>query len=510
MPYRFAYHSVSEWAPLAWLARLAPRSPVVELWHGTSVETTDEWCCEAAWDGPFPAGGFDETDIVAGSGVRLRPDAVRFVSSGSTVDRLQMLEHAGAVWVSNSLVCLLSQTGLSPRLTFGRYASVFNSVIRGIERYQRRLPLDGGSAELVYFHDLEWRGSRIERVAKPLGGRAFRDFAQYLGFMDGNFERLAANMADPARRRRYTLLGTLSTGYDSTAITALARPHGLSEVLCFERGSARDVGTPNAARLGVRPIPVDISAWEATKLPEVPFIAADGFGEEVHYLGLGDRLAGRVLLTGYHGDKVWDRDTPYLSPALIRGDISGLSLTEYRLRIGFINCAVPFWGARQIEDINRISRSDEMRAWDVGGDYTRPICRRIAESAGVPREAFGITKSFASRWITFAAPITSGSTHDFLAFLRERRGAFLRGGVVPPDLSRPMDETVLKAAFHAAGALSRVPGYFRLGLNHWPGLAEITALHGPNPPHSPFLPGWRKYLFQWAMSHAVSAFRRVV
>ena len=38
----------------------------------------------------------------------------------------------------------------------------------------------------------------------------------------------------------------------------------------------------------------------------------------------------------------------------MRGDVSGLALTEYRLQAGFLNCPVPFWGARRLDDINRI------------------------------------------------------------------------------------------------------------------------------------------------------------
>jgi hypothetical protein len=67
-------------------------------------------------------------------------------------------------------------------------------------------------------------------------------------------------------------------------------------------------------------------------------------------------------------------------------------MTEFRLSAGFINCAVPFWGARHIHQVVAISRHPSMKPWDVPGDYSRPICRRIIESAGVPRAAFGRKK----------------------------------------------------------------------------------------------------------------------
>ena len=53
------------------------------------MEVCDTWFCEAVWDGDYEAGDFDLTDLVFGSGGRLRDERAIFVSSGTTVDRLQ-------------------------------------------------------------------------------------------------------------------------------------------------------------------------------------------------------------------------------------------------------------------------------------------------------------------------------------------------------------------------------------------------------------------------------------
>ena len=42
--------------------------------------------------------------------------------------------------------------------------------------------------------------------------------------------------------------------------------------------------------------------------------------------------------------------------------------------------------------INYISNSDEMKRYSVGGDYDRPIPRRIVEEMGVHRDEFGQSK----------------------------------------------------------------------------------------------------------------------
>jgi hypothetical protein len=126
------------------------------------------------------------------------------------------------------------------------------------------------------------------------------------------------------------------------------------------------------------------------------------------------------MLTGFHGDKIWGK-SPYGPDSLVphpeikRGDPSGLTMTEFRLSTGFINCAVPFWGARRIHDVVAISRRPDMKPWDVPGDYSRPICRRIAETAGVPRGAFGRKKLAGS---VLESVLSDSSRPDYTAWCR--------------------------------------------------------------------------------------------
>jgi len=503
------YERVDTWPALAWAARMVRGSARVEVLHGPGVEVKPHWFCEAVWDGAFAQGGFDRTDIVAGSGARIRDDEVVFVSSGSTVDRLQVFRQDDATIVSNSLACLLQETDQDLDPTYGRYQALLYSIVRGIDRYERFLPLARGYCELVYFDNLRWDGYRLACLPKPCSDRGFDDFADYVAFLRASLAGIARNMADPARHTRYRFLGTLSSGYDSTTVTALARGFGLEEVICFEQASGRDRGADLAAMLGVRPLRLGVDGWRRTGSSETAFIAGDVFGEEVHYAGLDDRLAGRVLLTGYHGDKVWDRDTPYLHPSFMRGDTSGLALTEHRLHAGFLNAPVPFWGARRIADINRISRSQALRAWDVGGDYTRPICRRIVEEAGVPREAFGRQKSFASQWLGMGeVELMPSSVEDFRRYLVELRRRFIVRGKVPPGLSALLDDGVQNFAYALSGSLVRTPGLFRSGAYQWPLLGSMVGLRIPNAPCPPLVLGARRYLFQWAMNRVARRYAR--
>ena len=95
-------------------------------------------------------------------------------------------------------------------------------------------------------------------------------------------------------------------------------------------------------------------AWrgpDAPPGPELPFLAADAKGEDVYFRGAEAHLARRVLVTGYHGDQMWSKRPRAPSADIVRGDQSGLSLSEYRLWAGFIHLPVPFLGVRQIGDV---------------------------------------------------------------------------------------------------------------------------------------------------------------
>src|SRR5437667_4986741 len=131
---RFAYALMRDWPPLAWLARCSPTRPVVDVFHGPGVERTAEWFCDAVWAGAYETGGFDHTDVVFGSGGRLRNSTATFVSSGTTVDRLQSLETTDATWVSNSLPCLLAAVGGEPDPAYGAYFRDFGSIKPGLRR----------------------------------------------------------------------------------------------------------------------------------------------------------------------------------------------------------------------------------------------------------------------------------------------------------------------------------------------------------------------------------------
>jgi hypothetical protein len=508
----FEYSLMPHWPQLAWLARCSDGEQNVSVLHGPGVELYDDWFCEAAWAGPFEEGDFDLTDIVAGTGGRLRDDKIIFVSSGSTVDRLQVLVKGPQVWVSNSLACLLEKVDASVDPTYGQYHRDFGSINHGLNSYKRELLTSAGAVRLVYFNNLAWDGQKLEEVAKPGERRDFSSFELYRRFLDACMTRMAENLSHRGRRLPFKPLATVSSGYDSPTVATLARKAGCEEALCFgdARGGIEERGEEIARILGLRPSVFARESWRtAGTLAEPPFIAADGIGMDLVFKSAESILRGRVLFTGYHGDKVWSKETADLSDDIVRGDRSGLSLSEFRLSAGFLHCPVPFWGVRQMRDIHAVSTSQGMRQWDVPGGYSRPICRRIVEETGVPRHLFGVRNAAVAYLLgNTPVPLARASMVDYRRWLRDNTDKWRVQGKRSP-LAIPWLDSAYWLAKHGLWKSAKrlldwgagKPVVWRVtGIKALYRLAE--APHGTTD-----LVGLRRYFYPWALERTKQLYK---
>src|SRR5207244_13498280 len=88
---------------------------------------------------------------------------------------------------------------------------------------------------------------------KPAPHRDFGDFAGYRGFLEASLAGLAQNLSSSDRAVPLRMLGTISSGYDSPAVTVLAQPYGLQEAIALGPASsgAPDRGGAIAHALGV-------------------------------------------------------------------------------------------------------------------------------------------------------------------------------------------------------------------------------------------------------------------
>jgi hypothetical protein len=212
---------------------------------------------------------------------------------------------------------------------------------------------------------------------------------------------VADNARDPGREYPCELLSGISRGYDSIAVVVLGRQAGLRETFSFKKSNAEekvymdDSGCEIAGLLGM-----DCTEYDRLGTADV--------GSELlaeHYVNpffsscislnrLRDRLQGKLVFTGRHGEHFWGLDPvdtpPNLEQPSARG-MPGSSSSEFRLAAGFFNFHVPYVGGIHARAQLKISQSTAMAPWRIGGEYDRPIPRRIAEQAGVERNQFGQT-----------------------------------------------------------------------------------------------------------------------
>ncbi|MDT8364769.1 MAG: hypothetical protein RQ714_09040 [Nitrosomonas sp.] len=145
---QFSYQLIKQWPPLTWVALCSEVDKTISVRHGNQVETHDEWFCEAVWPDNFEEGNFDLTDLVAGTGGRYRNNAIIFVSSGNTVDRILSLQTDKGLLVSNSLACLLAVSNAKIDITYPDYYQDFATIIHGLTGYKRTLATSLGSVDI--------------------------------------------------------------------------------------------------------------------------------------------------------------------------------------------------------------------------------------------------------------------------------------------------------------------------------------------------------------------------
>jgi hypothetical protein len=410
---------------LAWCAEVTRGSDRAELLHGPWVETRGRFFCDGAWSGDFAVGAF-ERSMLAGTAGKATRDGLLLAAPNNTLERIYLVEVGDAVLASNSLAFLLARSDddVDPRRL--GYSSSLASIVGGLKKHVRSIPTLRGRRVRLFYHtnlrvtrDLEV----IEEPKPPV--RDFRDFADYKAFLQETLTAIAANAADRRRRVKFPPIATISSGHDSPAVAVLAKHAGCSQALTFQRArpssersdALDDSGAEIAALLGM-----EITCFERSDYLKVSGLTeAENEGFPLVFAAWQEKIAGRLLLTGYHGDKVWDRNAYFVGSDIVRGDYSGNTFAEFRLRVGFIHLPVPYLGCTRLASIYRISNSPEMRPWSLMNKYDRPIPRRLIEEAGVPRELFGRAKKAVEvvRGIEGNSILKQESVEEFERFCQE-------------------------------------------------------------------------------------------
>jgi hypothetical protein len=419
---RLVAHLVPAWPKLAWLARVRRGTSDVDVWHGPSVEVSNQWIVEAVWSDDFDSGDIDQTDLIFGTGMRLRGSKVIFVSAGTTVDRLCWVQKDDSWYIANSLPALLAVAGVDLRDEYSEYKSDICTLASGIDRYKRAIPSTGNDVELVYFHNLTWDGNRLFETPKPDVAPGFRRYEDYHAFLIETAERLAANASHRDRGQIIKTVSTISSGYDAAAATVIARQMGCSSTLTIKQSASlwrgSDSGHHIAEQLGL-----DCKAYDRTarRYPlEEAVWAVSGHPTVLNWTLFDYPKPLCLLVTGCYGDQMWTRRRRNLSCPFMDSRVCDGGLGEFRLIQGVLHCPVPFWGVQHRRELHEITFSAEMEPWALHNKYDRPIPRRILEDAGISREAFGQRKMMVANDEPFLWPYSANAQKSFRSFLQRR------------------------------------------------------------------------------------------
>ncbi|MBQ5962463.1 hypothetical protein [Massilia sp. ZL223] len=398
---KFVFEEVNTLPAMAWCLKVEAGQSEVTVWHGRAVERFDDFFFEGCWNGELTPAAMLSADICAATGASTCEDALFLACSSNTIGRLCAIKKDNSLWISNSMAFIIAASGEAIRNDFAYYQEDISSVIKGLNKSKKFIPLESGLQVKFYFHcNLKVTKNLNIGIMAKKQAPVFADFSDYRQFLSHGLASLIRNANLPSRAKKFSPLVSISKGYDSVACAVLAKEVGCQDAFTMidpeSTDPSVDSGTAIASQLGLSITEYSRVAYK-TLGTEWEFFALGTGGEDCFFAPMESILTNRLFISGFHGDKVWDRNLKKTSNQIIRGDPSGADLEEFRLRVGFIHVAVPFFGCRAHKSIAAISRSEEMASWTVGGIYDRPICRRIAEEAGVNRLSFGQKKQVMSR-----------------------------------------------------------------------------------------------------------------
>lgn len=438
-----AVKRVTNWPALAWVCKVEREPASVRTWCGSRVEQIGNAIFEAAWDGSVAPITLDSSSLVIGTGFILREKNITFVPSSNTVDRIWFIKEKFGGWVSNSLSALLATSGAQLRDDYFLYNRDLATIVHGIDRYKQHVPLKNGEAEVIYYQNLVFDWDNWRREDKTDHTPSFDTFDAYYTYLLDTASRLASNATTRHRKFPLELLTTISTGYDSPTAAVVAKHAGCRKALTLTRARSRFHRSDSGMRIADR-LNLECDAYDNHKAitSEPYFWSVLGEPADANLSVFQFPDAPSVLFTGFNGGILWDIQEHKLSNRCVRKDLTGLGLCEYRLHAQFLHCPVPFWGIMRAAEIQKLSISPSLKPWSIGGKYNRPICRRIVEDAGVPRDWFGIKKK-ATTLSPHAErrPITRDARERFELFVRERNIPVTPNWIL--RLSNQIDEDIM-------------------------------------------------------------------
>ena len=388
---------------LSWIASLERRQSVVRILRGKGCDyVSGRMVLEGTWsggdlDGDLPC----DRELNCSTGIAVRGDRVWCWTPAHPFDKLFVVHVDQKVLVSNSLIAMMSVMRDAPDPNCTNYHDRLTDDKDGVSGPRPPLPTRDGRSIQVYVAavltiDNDLLLERKPRAQLP-SAVSYEDHIRYL---ESACLDLVSNARLPWRSMPLRPVTTVSSGFDSTAVSVLAKAAGCDSAVALvdARRSFADMddGRPIAESLKLSVFSAKRTDYRSMPgYPEALFLASGVGGEDVVLAPFEEQFRGALLFTGIGGDQVWGLEARDPSASLdFKGrNVAGASLQEYRLSIGFGHVPLPKMLCPIHPDLDRISRSPEMAAWHSGTrGYIRPIPTRIAMEAGIRREMFGLTK----------------------------------------------------------------------------------------------------------------------
>jgi hypothetical protein len=434
---QFQFREVESMPKLGWIAVVNSTLNRLNVFHGRYVEQGPYWVVEGVWDGRFQDGNFDRSACFYGSGVKINGTKINFVPSIANTDRVLVCRDKNLIIASNSLLLLLAYTGASLDDQHDYVDESTSIILHGLTRYNKRFKVVHPRIThflQIFRENVVVENGEVSFEPKPQEAIRLKSFEDYYSALLTKLASAKKNYTSPQRRWLLKDYTTLSTGYDSTAVSCLAKMIGVSECftgrpldgLIFRRPA--ESSSRIGKKLGFRIHRLDSSRKNISK-NERYFLAGNyprhsrSVWSEISLHSMVKAIqtnqSPAVVFMGYCGDDVWGNKIkidPQTGDLLATPPISGSNLAEIRLTTGFMTLSPAYMFIRNISKIQQITHSGEMDPWRLGRTYDRPIPRRIAEEAGIPREWFGMKKSHITT--TYFWPINHDNRQAFFKHLK--------------------------------------------------------------------------------------------
>lgn len=412
IPSKYQYKLNSKLPQSAWFLQNI-NGDIAEISFGTSVYQHPDGIIEGVWDNNFQNLDYINADHVFGSGIYIENQKITFVPPSYLLEGIFFLydKTTKSYCASNSLACLLSLSLQDEKLETilsNIDSNTGERLKKGIFSYDPILFEDNELIILLFcYHNFSITNDGLSLIPKIRINKFVR-FNDYKSYVKEKIQLLLENGKSDHRENTPKLspLATISSGYDSTASAAIVHDLGVKEAVTIDVNvyERNDSGSNTAQLLGMNCTPCrhpfgqsisDLNLEESSyedHLDKISiFLATFGMGDDSSWLAFESFLPNKIVFTGHGGDEIWYKDE-FIGNGLRKITCFELSLGEYRLKQGFVRVAVPYIGTVFTNYIYRLNFLQEMMPYTLNNSYDRPLPRRFAEEAGIPRDGFAQIK----------------------------------------------------------------------------------------------------------------------